>query len=43
LKQPDWILYTANGVYLVVVIAIFANRMMVIEEFDNETNFDLLP
>jgi hypothetical protein len=36
LKQPDWMLYTANGIYLVIVLAFFANRLMVIEEFDND-------
>lgn len=40
-KQPDYLLYVANGIYLVVVLAIFANRMMVIEEFDNEVKIDL--
>ena len=35
LKQPDWILYTVNGIYLAAILAFFANRMMVIEEFDN--------
>lgn len=41
MKQPDWLLYTANAIYLVIVLAFFANRIMVIEEYDNETNFDL--
>lgn len=35
-KQPDYLLYVANGIYLVIVLAFFANRMMVIEEFDND-------
>lgn len=41
LKQPDWVLYASNGIYLFVVLAFFANRMMVIEEFDNEIRIDL--
>jgi len=41
MKQPDWMLYTANGIYLVVVLAFFANKMMVIEEFDNKMEINL--
>jgi hypothetical protein len=40
-KQPDYLLYVANGIYLVIVLAYFANRMMVIEEFDNDVRINL--
>jgi hypothetical protein len=36
LKQPDMVLYIANGIYLLLVIVFYANRIMVIEESDNE-------
>ncbi len=35
-KYSDTVLYTANGIYLLVVLGFFANRLMVIEEIDND-------
>lgn len=43
MKYSNTMLYAANGAYLLVVLGFFANRLMVIEEFDNDLNDNQLP